>query len=390
MSNPTLKEGKTGLVLTGGGARGAYQAGVICAFSEMMKSWNVERPYPILTGTSAGAVNASFLATQANDIYDASERLAKFWSSLEADQIFYTDALSLGRIVWRWIRSLSFGGIITPQKTRAILNNQPLRNLLSSHIDFRKALECIESGALDAVAITATDYESSHSISFVQGHPEIQPWTRSRRRGIRSMLSVDHIMASSAIPVLFPPTKIDHRYYGDGSLRSSAPLSPAIHCGATRLIIINVKKDRPPPFSVPIDGQEPSLGKILGVVLNSIMLDAVDPDLERLARINQTLGNVVHNNESQLTLNPIYFLQVRPSQDIGKIAAEEFHQLPSTLKYLLRGFGGELNSGDLISYLSFSPSFCSKIVALGYEDGRRYRSQLEALLSNEQPTQLAL
>lgn len=364
--SPTL-----GLVLTGGGARAAYQAGVVKALAEIAHKNNIDNPFQVYTGASAGAVNASYLASRADEFYDASIAMADMWAQLTPDRIFRTDFPSFLDIMFRWFKTLFLGSITGKHRSRSLLNNSPLGVLLDQNVDFPRISTMIDKGFLKGVAITCTDFENSHNVSFIQCKNEIQNWARARRRSLHYKLNRSIIMGSSAIPIVFPPEKIGERFYGDGCVRNNFPLSPAIHLGANKLVIIGVNKIKLATDPVPEFAIEPSVAQVFSIVLNALLLDSVETDIERLNRINETLKRVATepDEKKRVQMKKVEYLMIKPSIDIGHLASGEVKNLPRTIRYLISSLGTNQQGGDLISYLAFTPSFCGKLIKVGYMDG---------------------
>lgn len=359
---------KTALVLTGGGARAAYQVGVLLAISKLSSNRR-HNPFPILSGTSAGAINATSIACLADNFSKAVAVLATFWRNMHVGQIYRSDPLSLGFSAAHWLSALSVGWLFH-NPPRSLLDNAPLKKLLNEHLDFRGINQSIEKGALHAVSVSASGYESGDNISFFQGHPSATPWRRVQRIGTRSEITVDHLLASSAIPFIFPATKIHREYFGDGSMRQLAPLSPAIHLGAERLLIVGAGRKNEHPERTRIDSH-PSLAQIAGHALSSIFLDSLAVDIERMQRINRTLNAIPAEvrAQSDIPLRPIHSLIISPSERLDRIAAEHASALPAAMKMMLGGIGGmSRRSGTLTSYLLFEKPFTRALIDLGYED----------------------
>lgn len=370
-----------GLVLSGGGARGAYQAGVIKGVAEISASLKIDQPFRIVTGVSAGAVNATYLASRSENLLEASEKLVQSWSTIKAEDVFKTDAVTAGRLGFRFAFDAAVGALYNKKMARSLLDTSPLRGYLEKTTDFDAIARNLENGHIDALALTAMNYTDAHSYTFVQTHKPVPMWDRSRRKSVQAKIAVEHVMASGAIPIFFPPVKVVDDHFGDGCLRNTAPLSPAIHLGAERILVIGVRR---PDSAIPQvrEGIEPTLARVLGVVLNALLMDAVEFDMERLARINQTVDMIPSETRKHLQLRKIDFLWIRPSQDIGLIASRLYDRLPRVIRYLVSGLGSQREASELTSYLLFDPEFCSELVKLGYEDALAQRDALEKFLNH--------
>lgn len=360
--------GKTALILSGGGARAAYQVGVIKALAELLPK-NAANPFPILCGTSAGAINATALAVYSDNFREAAWRLGHVWRNFHVDQVFRADSFGLIASGLHWLAALSLGGL-GKYNPSALLDRDPLYELLEKYLDLTRIQEAIEHGNLHALSITASSYTTGHSVAFFQGREEIEPWQRSRRWGVPCNIEFDHLMASSAIPFVFGAIRLGNEYFGDGSMRQTAPISPALHLGADRLFVIGVKSEE----SVAVPDSEPtypSMAQIAGHVLNSIFLDNVETDLERLRRINRTLSQIPprHRPENSVTLRKAEVFSISPSRNLDAIAVRYSTLLPRPLRFLLRGMGVSHRSGaNLLSYLLFEREYCRELMALGYGD----------------------
>ncbi|MEE8389085.1 MAG: patatin-like phospholipase family protein [Acidiferrobacterales bacterium] len=372
---------KTALVLTGGGARAAYQVGVLKAVCELMPEGS-GNPFPILCGTSAGAINAASLAVYARQFRHGVRRLNRVWRNFHVDHVFKADPKSILLNGARWLLAMMGGGF-GKRKAAYLLDRDPLANLLRRYFNFKDIQLAIESGALYALSITASGYISGQSVSFYQGVDELVPWRRARRIGIRSRIELEHLMASSAIPFLFKAIRIKRDYFGDGSMRQSAPISPALHLGADRVLVIGVHKEESEDSQRVESNEYPSPAQIVGHVLNSIFLDSLDADLERLRRINKTLNTISSSgNAGNIPLREVDVLMVSPSEDLGEIAQRHAHHLPRTLRFFLRGIGAmkKENGSSLISYLLFEQSYCQELISLGYADAMQKKEELMAFL----------
>jgi NTE family protein len=368
MTQPPRAIPNTALVLTGGGARAAYQVGVLLAVAKLSNNRR-QNPFPILCGTSAGAINATSIACLADNFGKAVSVLASFWRNMHAGDIYRADPLGIGISGAHWLTTLTMGWLIR-NPPRSLLDNSPLRELLTRHLDFRGIERSIAKGALHALSISASGYESGDNINFFQGHASAQPWRRVQRIGIRSQIGVDHLLASSAIPFIFPATKIHREYFGDGSMRQLAPISPAIHLGAERVLIIGSGRKNEHQERRRVDGH-PSLAQIAGHALSSIFLDSLAVDIERMQRINRTLSAIPPDvrDQSEIPLRPIRTLIISPSERIERIAAEHARALPWAMKLMLGGIGGmNRRNGTLTSYLLFEKPYTRALIDLGYAD----------------------
>lgn len=381
-----MPQKKIALVLSGGGARGAYQVGVISAISQILQSARISSRIEIYTGVSAGAINAAFMAGYSDDFSLGAKKLVDLWSSLTSDQVFYTDAVHLGKIGLQWMGGLSFGGLTGGATTpgRALLNTVPLGGLISKHCDFSRIDRNIRNKHLKALAITAIDYANSQAVTFVQGTPEIPDWNKSRRSSEKTIIQTEHVMASAAIPLLFPPVEVGPRHFGDGCVRNTHPCGPSIYMGAEKLIIIGVRsqeeataKDRLGPESTPA----PSVARVMNVILNSVLLDGIDLDVERLKRVNDFVSKVPEGSRGGINYKPLEFAWICPTVDIGKIAFAKSSKLPRLIRYLIKGLGTIEEASEIVSYLLFEPAFCSQLIEIGFEDGMRQKDDILRILS---------
>ncbi len=377
------------LVLSGGGARGAYQVGVIKAIGEIAAAQNLNNPFEVYSGVSAGAINASFMASFADDFFNGSIKLTELWGSLTSDHVFKTDAVSIGKIGLRWMGELSLGALAGPAADRSLLDTNPLLKLIRENLNFSNIQKNVNSKALRALCITALDYQSSETISFIQGDPEIANWVRARRRSEKTFIQAEHIMASSAIPILFPPRAVGNRYFGDGCVRNLAPLSPALHLGANNLLVIGVRQQSEisqPDLSTA--QHSPSVAKIVNVILNSVLLDGIEVDIERLQRINEFLRRVPKEHQGNLNFKPVRALFISPSRDIGKMAAEMSERLPRVIRYVLKGLGPLEDASEIISYLMFESDFTKSLMDVGYSDGMAKKTEISNFLLESKPQSL--
>jgi len=373
----TMHRSKVGLILAGGGARAAYQVGVLKAIAEMLPP-DSPNPFPIVCGTSAGAINATTLAIYARRFQEGVRRLTLVWRNFHVHQVFRTDALSVLANGLRWLGAIVFAGL-GRHNPIALLDRAPLQRLLSQTMPVEHIQASIDAGALHALSVTVSGYGSGQSVTFFQGVSSLAPWQRSRRIGSAANITIEHLMASSAIPFLFSAVRINREYFGDGSMRQIAPISPALHLGADRVMVIGVRYEGGiGPLRA--DGDEyPSLAQIAGHVLNSIFLDSLDADIERLRRINKTISLIPadHLRDGGVTLRSVDVLVVSPSDDLEKLAARHAHHLPWTIRSLLASLGAFNRKGsNLISYLLFERPYCRDLIDLGYGDAMRRKDEI--------------
>ena len=377
----------TGLVLSGGGARAAYQVGAISALTELLKPTTT--PFSVLAGVSAGAINSTALACRADDFPRATRELRETWLSLTPDAVYRTDGPKLALLGARWLRDLTTGGALTHARVNHLLDTAPLREMLSRRIEVARIPHLVENNLLRGVALSVTNYLTGTNVTFFDATTAVKPWLRHDRVAFRARLSIEHIMASSAIPLFFPPVSIDGKIFGDGGMRMTTPLSPAIHLGATKVVAIGIRHARTPQQTLELNrggtSEQVSVAQIGGVLLNALFLDALDNDVERLQRINRTLSMIpsTANTASPDRLRPIPALLLRPSQDLGRLAADEYSKFPALLRHLLRGIGATRSSGwDLLSYLAFLPPYVAKLMELGYDDTYRRRNEIVAFMDS--------
>jgi len=377
-----------GLVLTGGGARAAYQVGVLGALAEILPPG--PSPFGVVSGVSAGAINGMAFSTGAEDLQRAAARLAATWAGLTPDRIFRTGALRLARIGTRWLRDLSAGSILGRSGINYLLDSSPLRQLIEKEIPIGRMRRHIRAGRLRGVAVSATDYRAGTGVTFFEGAADIAPWARSTRVGVRSRITVEHVMASAAIPIFFPPVSIGGVFYGDGCIRMHHPMSPAIHLGADRIVAVSQRQLNGPrnPGAAGPQGKQNGLplSEIAGVMLNAIFLDSLDSDLERLERVNRTLALVPpsHLENGDVDVRAVPALVLRPSEDLGRLAAGGHERFPAMLRYLLKGIGAASRGGeDLLSYLSFEPVYVKRVVELGHADTLARRDEIAEFLLGE-------
>lgn len=365
------------IVLSGGGARGAYQVGVLKAISDILSEHRLKNPFQIYCGVSAGAINAAAMASQSDDFAVATQKLTELWGNLESEQVFHTDAVSLGRIGLQWMGELSFGGLTGGAPGRALLDTSPLGDLIRNNLDFSGVQKNISNGTIKALAITALDYRSSETVTFVQGDPNLPDWKKTRRHSEKTTIQADHILASSAIPILFLPGQVKDRFFGDGCVRNATPLQPALQLGADQIFVIGVRRHQEyMGVSSPPSGKGPSVGRIINVLMNSILLDGIEVDHERLERINEFIRRVPEGYRDNLNFREVKSVFIHPSEDIGALASQMSSKLPRIVRYLLKGLGPLEEASELVSYLLFEKEFTTRLIEMGYRDGMNSRQEI--------------
>lgn len=378
---------KVGLVLSGGGARAAYQVGVLKAIVRLLPQES-PNPFDIISGTSAGAINAVALASYASHYRQGIQRLEHIWKNFSCDQIFKSDFLSVLQWSSKFFLNTLFG--YKSGDPVSLLNNAPLAELLNKVILFESIQKAIDNKDLHALSVTASGYASGESVSFFQAHKSIKNWQRLRRVGVRSRINIEHLLASSAIPAVFPAIKINREYFGDGAIRQLAPISPALHLGADKILVIGVsgqahrRRQREPMK------QYPSMAKIMNHMFNAAFLDSMESDVERLTRINNTIGKIPEKVmvSEGIGLKPVDILEINPSESIDDIAARHARELPKSLRFFLKGSGTTQKSGaGVLSYLLFERGFCRELIQCGYDDAMKRKEDILRFYDVTEPTQ---
>jgi NTE family protein len=373
------------LILPGAGARGAYQVGVLKAVASLLPK-GAHNPFAIISGTSAGAINAAVLAGRAGNFEHAIAEMEGVWGGFRASQVYRTDDWAMLKTSAHWLAAIVFGGLGLRNPT-SLLDNSPLRGLLQLDVRFSGIAKAIERGHLEALAITTSAYTSARSVTFFQARSDREGWTRVRRVGVPAIIDIDHLMASAAVPFVFPPVKIGGEYYGDGSMRHRAPLSPAIHLGADRMLVIGTRDEQPDaPPAGEANPELPTFAHLAGYMLDTLFMDGLFTDLERLAHINRIVEQTgPHGLSGRLAeLRPLHTLVVVPRRDIREVAARHVRELPRTVRLLLSGLGASSHSGmQLISYLLFESGFTRELIAMGYRDALEMEDELRAFLFDQ-------
>ncbi len=371
------------LILSGGGARAAYQVGVLTAINELLPR-STRNPFPIICGTSAGAINALALASHTGHFYEAVDDLNQIWSHLRTDKVFKTGWGDLIGGGGRLLMSLMNEGV-SRKKSLALLDNEPLRSFLLDYIDFEQLEAGIQRGDLKAVCATAMNYSTGESVSFFQGDATVKNWRRYRRIGVSTRLTLEHLMASAAIPGIFPAVKVGEHFYGDGALRQMAPISPALHMGADRIFVIGVSNNRD-PLSRANESlrtrHSPSIAQVFGQLFNSAFIDSLEGDIEHLERVNALLKLIPEEvlEESKTRLRPVETLVISPSKALDKLAGRKIRYMPTSVRFFLRSTGATNKGGGAAttSYLLFEKPYLDELMDLGYQDAMWEKDHIQA------------
>ncbi|PHV07434.1 patatin-like phospholipase family protein [Rugamonas sp. DEMB1] len=384
---------KTGLILTGGGARAAYQVGVLQAISEILweAGWPPARnPFDIICGTSAGAINATALACRADNFGEGVQKLLDVWQHISVDQVYRADSLGVLRSGARWLSLLSFGWLLRKWRAappQSLLDNTPLASLLHRMLDLPRLDTALSEGLLHALAVTASSYTGGQHITFYQTAAEIAPWVRMQRVALQDQIGIEHLLASAAIPFIFPATPLylgGHREYcGDGSMRQLAPISPAIHLGASKVLVVGAGRLTEPARDASESARYPSLAQIAGHAMSSIFLDSLAVDIERLERINRTLSMLPPELLVNTPLKPVELLVIAPSERLDDIASRHIASLPPPIRTMLSGIGAtETRGSALASYLLFESTYTCELIRLGQRDTQARKADVLAFFGS--------
>lgn len=377
MPEPDDNQHKIGLILSGGGARAAYQVGVLRAIANILPRESAN-PFQVISGTSAGALNAVSLATYAQRMRTGVRALEHVWKNLSSEKVYRLDSAGIIGSASNWILAM-----VTNRATEtpvSLLNNAPLGALLGRVIKFNRIQHNIDVGLLDAVAVTASSYTSGESVSFYQAVKGIEDWRGPHRKGVRSELTLNHLMASSAIPTIFPAVRIDQEYFGDGAIRQLAPTSTALHLGARKVLAIGVSGTRSKADALERPEEHPSLSQIVGHILNSAFVDTLENDLEFLRHMNDVLPHVPQRKLLKYNIRHqvVDLLEISPSQELSEIASNHFQELPKPLRLFVK----EASSGAVLSLLLFEPGYCNALMELGLRDAMQMQDRIREFFNS--------
>jgi NTE family protein len=383
---PQLSSHSRALILPGGGARAAYQVGVLKAISELMPEQK-HSPFRVYSGTSAGAINTSVLASHAQNFQIGMRNLEAVWNNFTVQQVYKTNALTVLKNSAHWIWTVLSAGRFGKKPT-SLLDNQPLRELLIKNVNFSGVAEGLKKDLIDGLVVVCSAYSTAQSVNFFQAREEHGSWQRFRRIGYPADITIEHLMASVAIPYVFPAVRVGDQFFADGAVRQAKPLSAALHLGADRLLVIGVR-DEQPNYISSADVIYPSLGKIAGYILDTLFMDGLFTDLEHLLHVNRLLENF---NQLEVPEKPIACHIIVPSCDIRDIALKHQHRLPRSVRMFMAGTGarGKVSGSQLVSYLLFEQHYTRDLISLGYTDAMEQKDSLmEFFVSDNIPSLVA-
>lgn len=359
---------KTALILSGGGARAAYQVGVLKAIAELIPDTG-HSPFKIICGTSSGAINAAKLASEADHFHGSVANLEKLWSNLQSHDVHRVGPASIAKNLIKLFASFFHSGLSSGPPL-SILDNEPLRQLLIKNVDMHRLKHMVQCGELHALCLSALGYTSGHNISFIEGHDSVEGWKSARRCGIKTSLNIDHILASAALPAIFPAVRINREYFGDGALRQTAPLSSALNLGAKKLFIIGVSGNAKESYQRDTVFHSPSFAQVISQLINSAFIDSLEEDVDLVRRINTFSKALKKEARRELNVNTVDLLLIEPSIKFDELAGQYIHNLPPTMRGLLKIIGANPAGGgsSLASYILFDREFCSLLIKSGYED----------------------
>lgn len=341
-------------------------------------------PFDVLVGASAGSINSAALAAYSDNIAHGVDEVVEVWSKVRARNVFRTDAKALATTAYHWIRDLSFGGLIGGTQSKALLNTEPLARLLR-RIPLERIPGNLRAGRFQALAIAATNYLDTQGVIFLQAHPDMPRWERARYRVQRVDITIPHLLASSAIPIFFPAVPLEGAYYGDGCIRNMAPLSPAIRLGAKRILAVGVRETL--GMTAPAINAPPSIATVAGVLLDAVMIDALETDIAHCLRLNKLSGHASGKDRRRgdRHMRTLEVVWIKPSRSIAEIARRLDDRIPRLIRYLLRGLGDQASTAELASYLLFDSSYCSQLIELGCADAFAARPQLDRFFADPDP-----
>jgi len=368
-----LSSHSRGLILPGGGARAAYQVGVLKAVAEIIRP-QTDSPFKVYSGTSAGAINTTVLASNASDYQVGMQRLEAVWNNFTVDQVYRTNPAAVLKNSAHWLWTILSAGRIGKKPT-SLLDNQPLRELLNQHVRFANIEKVLKEKIIDGLVVVCSAYSTAQSVNFFQAREEHSAWQRFRRIGSPVEITVEHLMASVAIPYVFPAVRLGEQFFADGAVRQAKPLSAALNLGADRLLVIGVRDEKPNYISTD-DINYPGLGKVTGYILDTLFMDGLFTDLEHLLHVNSLLENF---NQEEVPEKPIACQVIVPSADIRDIALKHQHHLPRSVRMFMAGSStsGKVSGSQLVSYLLFDQHYTRDLIALGYADAMDQKSTLE-------------